>query len=200
MFAFLNAPLRKVPIWMVYLIGTLPIGYYFYAAAIGALGPEPIKELEKLFGLRALQVFVGVLAITPILRLTRLNLIRLRRALALIGFTYVLCHLSVWLLLDLGRFDLVLGDLQKRPYIMVGMLAFVLMIPLAITSNDWSVRTLGTAWRKLHQLTYIAVPLGAIHFIMLVKGFQITPWIYLVVIGIAIALRNQKLRSVLHLR
>ena len=81
------------------------------------------------------------------------------------------------------------ADIVKRPYITVGMAAFVLLIPLAATSNNLSVRKLGPTWRKLHKLVYPAAILGAVHFVMLAKGFQIEPLIYLAIIMVLLALR-----------
>jgi len=84
------------------------------------------------------------------------------------------------------------ADIIKRPYITIGMLGFSLLIPLAITSNNWSVRKLGPAWRKLHKLTYAAVILGGAHYLMLVKTWQAEPLIYMVVILGLLALKLRK--------
>jgi len=77
----------------------------------------------------------------------------------------------------------------KRPYITIGMVGFLLMLPLAATSNNWSVRKLGPRWRQLHKLTYAVVLLGALHFVMLAKGFQLEPLVYLGIVLGLLALR-----------
>jgi sulfoxide reductase heme-binding subunit YedZ len=177
----LNQYTRKLPTWVVYLVGVLPAPWLFYQGLTGGLGVEPIKALEHEYGELALQLLLAGLAITPLRRHAGLNLLRFRRAIGLLAFFYVTCHLLVWLVLDVQILSQIWADILKRPYITIGMIGFLVMLPLAITSNNASVRRLGAVWRKLHRLTYAAVLLGAIHFVMLVKGFQIEPLIYLAV-------------------
>ena len=117
------------------------------------------------------------------------NLLRFRRAIGLLAFTYVALHLAVWLVLDVQIPAQIWADIVKRPYVTIGFVAFLLMIPLAVTSNNLSVRKLGPSWRRLHQLTYAVAVLGAVHFIWLSKGFQIEPLVYLGVILGLLALR-----------
>ena len=87
-----------------------------------------------------------------------------------------------------------IADIAKRPYITIGMGAFVLMVPLVLTSNNTSVRRLGRNWARLHKLVYPIAVLGGIHYVMLVKGWQIQPMIYLVIIICLILLRGRKLK------
>jgi methionine sulfoxide reductase heme-binding subunit len=112
----------------------------------------------------------------------------------LLGFTYVSLHLLVWLVLDVGILSQIWADILKRPYITIGMAGFACLLPLAATSNNYSIRKLGAKWRKLHRLTYLAVVLGAVHFIWLVKGFQIEPLLYMAAILALLALRAVKRR------
>ncbi len=184
-----NAYARKLPTWVVYLIGVLPAPWFFYLGATGGLGFEPIKALEHELGELALQLLIAGLAITPLRRHLCLNLIKFRRALGLLAFFYVFLHLLVWAVLDVQLLSQIWADILKRPYITVGMLGFALLIPLAVTSNNWSVRRLGPKWRKLHKLTYVAVLLGGVHYLMLVKGWQIEPMIYLAVIATLLTMR-----------
>ena len=181
----LNRYARRLPTWMVYLAGMLPAPWLFYQGLTGGLGIEPIKALEHEYGELALQLLLAGLAITPLRRYAGLNLLKFRRAIGLLAFFYVTCHLLVWLVLDVQILSQIWADILKRPYITIGMTGFLVMLPLAVTSNNASVRRLGAAWRKLHRLTYGAVLLGAIHFVMLVKGFQLEPLVYL---GVAIVL------------
>ncbi|MFV1497677.1 protein-methionine-sulfoxide reductase heme-binding subunit MsrQ [Phaeobacter sp. JH20_02] len=185
----INDTIRVVPIWLIYLLGVLPAGLLFYQGLSGALGPEPIKALEHEYGKLALQLLVVTLAVTPLRRLLGLNLMRFRRAIGLLCFLYVSCHLMVWLLLDVQLLGQILADIVKRPYITIGMAAFVLMLPLALTSNNASVRRLRGKWRSLHRLTYPAALFGALHYVMLVKGFQLEPLIYMGLILLLLALR-----------
>lgn len=180
---FVNSALKRMPSWPLYILCAVHIGWLFYLGLSGALGVEPIKELEHAYGEAGLKAFVLTLAVTPLRRYAGLNLMNFRRALGLVSFFYVAAHLLVWLVLDVQIISQIRADILKRPYITVGMAAFALMIPLALTSNNASVRKLGAMkWRKLHYLTYPAAILGAVHFIMLVKGLQIEPIVYLAVI------------------
>jgi len=186
----LNRALRKIPPWLIYLAGLWFVVWPFWLGLTGRLGPEPIKALEHVLGQRALQLLILGLAITPLRRFVGLNLIRFRRAVGLTAFFILVAHLCVWLFLDLKSWDLIAKDLFKRPYIIVGMTALTLAVPLAITSNGYSVRRLGAAaWGRLHRLTYGVVLLGGIHFVMSVKGWQPEPLLYLTTILILLALR-----------
>lgn len=185
----INGWARKVPMWLVYVIGAAPAPYLFYLGLTGGLGVEPIKALEHEYGAIALKLLIAGLAITPLRRFVGINLIRFRRAIGLLAFFYVTIHLLVWLVLDVQIISQIWADIIKRTYVTVGMAAFLLMIPLAATSNNWSVRRLGGTWRKLHKLTYVVVILGGAHFVWLVKGIQLEPLIYLAVIFGLLGLR-----------
>ncbi|MEX0303890.1 MAG: protein-methionine-sulfoxide reductase heme-binding subunit MsrQ [Leisingera sp.] len=190
-----NQLLRRLPVWAVYLLGVLPSPWLFYQGLTGGLGVEPIKALEHEYGELALQLLILTLAISPLRRLLGLNLMKFRRAIGLLCFFYVLCHLLVWLVLDVQIPGQILADIAKRPYVTIGMGAFVLMLPLAVTSNNLSVRTLGRNWPKLHRLTYAAGLLAAVHFVLLTKGFQIEPFIYLGLVLLFLALRLPGVRQ-----
>ncbi|MCK0170764.1 protein-methionine-sulfoxide reductase heme-binding subunit MsrQ [Aliiroseovarius sp. S1123] len=178
----LNHGLRKVPVWLVYTLGaTLPF-WYLYLGLTGGLGVEPIKALEHELGELGLQALILGLAVTPLRAITGVNLIRLRRAIGVLTFFYVAAHLLVWLVLDVQILSEIWKDILKRPYITVGMAAFILMTPLAITSNNWSVRKLGPRWRKLHKLIYPTAALGGIHYIMVGKTWEAESLIYMAVI------------------
>jgi len=190
----LNTVARRVPTWVVYIVGLLPIPWLLFQAQTGGLGAEPIKALEKELGLLALQLLIAGLAVTPARRYLRLNLIRFRRALGLLAFIYVSLHLLVWLVLDVGILSQIWADILKRPYITIGMAGFACLVPLAATSNNFSIRKLGATWRKLHRLTYLAAILAGVHFIWLVKGFQIEPLLYMAAILALLVLRLPKRR------
>lgn len=182
----INNAARQLPTWPVYLLGVLPFAWLFTLALGNNLGADPAKTLERELGEIALQLLVAGLCITP-LRWAGLNLIKFRRALGLLAFFYVTMHLLTWAVLDLGlRWGEVIEALYKRPYIIIGMAAFVMMIPLAITSAQWAIRKLGPLrWRRLHMLTYGVALLGALHFVMLQKTWAAEALIYL---GVIVAL------------
>ncbi|PKQ11411.1 MAG: protein-methionine-sulfoxide reductase heme-binding subunit MsrQ [Alphaproteobacteria bacterium HGW-Alphaproteobacteria-1] len=185
----INALARRVPVWSVWLILGIPAVWTFYLGLTGGLGAEPIKALERKLGEVALQLVILGLCLSPLRRHLGVNLIRFRRAVGLLAFTYVSLHLLVWLVLDVQIWAQIWADILKRPYVTVGFTAFLMMIPLALTSNDLSLRRLGPRWRVLHRLTYVVAVLGAVHFIWLSKGFQIEPLVYLAVILALLALR-----------
>ncbi|WP_108861822.1 protein-methionine-sulfoxide reductase heme-binding subunit MsrQ [Ruegeria sp. Alg231-54] len=175
----LNQILRRIPVWLVYLLGALPAPWLFYQGLTGGLGVDPIEALEHRYGELALQLLIVVLAISPLRRFFGLNLLKFRRALGVLTFAYVSLHLLVWLVLDVQLPSQIWADILKRPYITVGMAAFILMIPLAVTSNNLSLRKLGARWRILQRLVFPAAILGGLHYVMLAKGFQIEPLVYL---------------------
>lgn len=176
----INARVGRLPTWPLYIVGLLVPFWYLYLGLTGGLGVEPIEALEHKLGVLALQGLILGLAVRPLRNWTGVNLIKFRRAVGLITFYYIFCHLLVWLVLDVQILSQIWADILKRPYITVGMVGFVLLIPLAVTSNNWSIRKLGPLkWRRLHQLSYGAALLGAVHWIMLERGWQLEPLIYL---------------------
>jgi sulfoxide reductase heme-binding subunit YedZ len=190
----INSFARRVPVWLVYIVYLSAVPWLLYLAQTGGLGREPIKALEHELGETALQLLIIGLAITPLRQHVRINLLKFRRAIGLLAFIYVTLHLLVWLVLDVGILSQIWADILKRPYITIGMTAFALMVPLAATSNNWSVRKLGPAWRKLHKLVYVIAVLGAAHYIMVKKVWEIEPLVYLAVILALVALRFPGLR------
>ncbi len=191
----INKFVRKVPEWVVYLLYLLPVPILLYMGATGALGIEPVEALEHETGEIALQLLIIGLCITPLRNHVGINLLKFRRAFGLLAFIYVTLHLLIWAVLDVQSLERIWADIVKRPYVTIGMAAFVLMLPLAITSNNWSIRKLGPLWRSLHKLTYAVVLLGAVHFIWVRKGFQMEPWLYMLVIAALLALRLVPKRS-----
>jgi methionine sulfoxide reductase heme-binding subunit len=176
----LNGALRKVPPWTLYVVGAGWGAWLFWLGLTGGLGAEPITELEHRYGELAINLLVAGLAVTPLRRYLGLNLMPFRRAIGVLTFFFLIAHVLVWAVLDVQALSRVWADILERPYITIGMAGFVLLIPLGLTSNDWSVRRLGgAAWRKLHKLVYPAAILGALHYIWLAKGFQIEPLLYM---------------------
>ena len=185
----LNSVLRSIPVWPIYLLGGLPAVWFFLLGFSNQLGPNPINKLEHLLGEFALQLLILGLIVSPLRRYTAINLLKFRRSIGLLAFSYVALHLLVWLFLDVRILSQIWADIVKRPYITIGMLSFVVMLPLAITSNQKSMKWLGRNWFRLHKLTYLVCLLGAFHFIMVRKGFQLEPLIYLSVISFLLLVR-----------
>lgn len=188
----INAFARRVPTWAVYLFGLVPLGMLVWGAFFGGLGPDPVKAIERGLGERGLQFLLASLAITP-LRRAGLNLIRFRRALGLLAFLYVALHLTAWVWLDMGlRWGEMLADLTKRPFVIVGMVGFVVLVPLAATSWNGAIRRMGAAaWGRLHKLAYVAILAGVLHYVLLSKV-----WTAEVLVYAAIALGLLTLRLV----
>lgn len=189
-----NSGLRRIPVPLLYILCMLPSPWLFYLGVTGGLGAEPIEALEHELGELALKFLIAGLAVTPLRRFLGLNLMKFRRAIGLITFYYVACHLLVWAFLDVQIASEIWADILKRPYITIGMAGFLLMVPLALTSNGWSIRRLGGRWHRLHRLVYVAAILGGLHYVMLTKGFQIEPLLYLAAILGLLALRLPGLR------
>jgi sulfoxide reductase heme-binding subunit YedZ len=185
----INGWTRRVPAWLIYPIGAAFGAWYFWLALSGAW-IDPVAQLEHAIGLLALKVLIAVLVISPLREWTKISLVKYRRALGVTAFFLVLYHLSVWWLLDVQEFGRVVADIMKRPYITIGMLAFALLVPIAATSNDLSIRKLGfEAWKRIHYLSYPAIFLGGVHFVMLRKGWQIEPLVYLAIITVLLLMR-----------
>ncbi|SPH19776.1 Protein-methionine-sulfoxide reductase heme-binding subunit MsrQ [Ascidiaceihabitans donghaensis] len=191
----LNTIFRKIPVWLVWVLYLIPVPVLLYMGMTGGLGREPIKALEHELGEIALQLLIIGLCITPMRRFIGLNLLKFRRAIGLLAFTYVALHLLVWLVLDVQILSQIWQDILKRPYITIGMFGFLVMVPLAVTSNNRSVRTLGPKWRTLHKATYLAAVLGGAHFLMVSRGIQLEPLLYMATILALIGLRFYKPRK-----
>ncbi len=177
-------------IWLLYAVGLLPAVWGFWLGATGRLPGNPVKEFEHLLGLWALRFLVATLAITPLRDLFGINWIRYRRALGLLAFWYVLMHFLTYMVLDQYlNFAAIIDDIVRRPFITIGMAAFVMLIPLALTSNNWSIRRLGLRWVKLHRLVYVIAAAGVLHFAMSVKVVGLEPWTYITLVALLLLYR-----------
>lgn len=148
------------------------------------LGANPVEEITHSTGEWALRILLITLAVSPLRRMFGFNsLVYLRRALGLASFSYVLAHFFIYLILD-QWFDVnaIIEDVIERPYITIGFAGFVLMVPLAITSNNFMQHILQHNWVLLHKLTYIIAILGVLHFWWLVKADLREPIIYALIL------------------
>lgn len=184
---------------IVFVLLMMPLvigGWQFFTDALGenpndSLGANPIEAITHHTGEWALRILLLTLAVSPARRIFRINsLIKFRRMLGLTTFIYVVAHFSIYIVLD-QWFDLVaiIEDIKDRPYITVGFLAFVLMIPLAATSTDAMQRRLQIVWVKLHRLIYVIAVLAILHFWWLVKADLLEPIIYASILIILLAYR-----------
>lgn len=161
------------------------------------LGSDPIKAAEHAYGEWTLRLLLLTLAVTPLRRLTGWNwLAKHRRTLGLYAFAYGVLHLTVWAIIDMQLiiddvvgWDVVKTDLLKRPFITIGMLALLLMLPLAITSTKGMIRRLGKHWGKLHRAIYVVALLGLVHFFMAVKLDWREPLVYAIVLALLLGWR-----------
>lgn len=156
----------------IFLLCLVPFAQLAYNAYIGDLGVNPIDFITRFTGSWALIFLIGTLAVTPARRLTGWNdLIKLRRMLGLFAFAYASAHFATFLVLDhFFDWQAIGKDIVKRPYVTAGFTAFVIMLPLALTSTAGMIRRLGKRWQKLHRLIYVAAAAGVIHFYWLVKA------------------------------
>jgi sulfoxide reductase heme-binding subunit YedZ len=181
---------RAHSVWALYVIGLLPGLYAFYLGLNGGLGADPVREFEHRLGFWALRFLCLGLTVTPLRDLFGVNLIAYRRALGLLAFYYVLAHFTVYLTLDRGLIlSSILGDILKRPYIMLGMAGLLMLIPLAVTSNRWSIRRLGSRWNQLHKLAYPILLAGLLHYILSIKSITLEPVIYSVIVVVLLGYR-----------
>jgi methionine sulfoxide reductase heme-binding subunit len=183
--------LQRIPKWVVYTIGLVPAVVYFSLGIMDRLGADPLKALERELGIWALRFIIAGLAVTPLRQVVGINLLRYRRALGLLAFYYAALHLITYAVLDQGLdWAAIWGDILKRPYITIGMASFILLVPLAATSNNASIRQLGSqGWARLHKLVYAAAFGAALHYVLLVKSWPLEPLIYAAIVAALLTYR-----------
>lgn len=177
---------------VLWLVAVGPAVWIVFALFTDRLGADPIEKVEHLTGQWTLRILAGSLAVTPLIRVTRWGwLITQRRFLGLAAFFWAVAHLSAYVGLD-QFFDVgaIVEDVLKHLYITVGMLAFLLLLPLALTSTKASIRRLGgKRWTALHRLVYVAAIAGCIHFLWAVKKDVQEPILYSAVFALLLVLR-----------
>lgn len=176
---------------LAHLFAAVPFALMLKDSFSNALGADPVRTLTLRTGWWALSFLLLSLLMTPLRKLTgSLSWIRYRRMLGLWAFALACCHLSIYLVLDLqGRWPQIFSDIAKRPYITVGFTAWLLLIPLAVTSTKTMMRRLGRRWPQLHQLVYVIAPLAVLHFLWLVKKDQTEPLIFAALLALLIGTR-----------
>jgi sulfoxide reductase heme-binding subunit YedZ len=179
---------------LLFVVCLVPLGILLlevFNLAGMSLGANPIEELIHRFGFWGLRFLLITLAITPLRFLTGQNwLIRFRRMFGLFAFFYILMHFLTYAGLD-QRFDLsaIFEDIVERPFITIGFAAFVLLIPLAVTSTNGMMKRLGRRWQKLHRLVYLIAILGVWHFYWQVKLDILEPLVYIAILAVLLGYR-----------
>lgn len=175
----------------VFVLCLVPMGHLVYGAFRDTLGANPIEAVTRSTGWWTLFLLMATLAVTPVRRITGMNwLLRLRRMLGLYAFFYAFAHFTTFVWFD-HWFDAaaILKDVVKRPFITVGFAAFVLLLPLAITSNNAMVRRLGRNWQRLHRAVYLIGVLGVLHYWWLVKRDLTEPVAFALVLCVLLGAR-----------
>lgn len=178
--------------WGVWLACAAPLLVFVYQGATGGLTADPIQDVLNELGVWALRFLCISLAIAPAAKLLKAPiLIRYRRRVGLWAFAYVCLHLTTYVGVDqLFDWPTIGKDIVKRPYITIGMAAFGLLIPLAVTSADRLRRKLGPKrWKRLHQLIYLIAPMGVVHYYLLVKADHRPPLAYAAILAVLLAWR-----------
>jgi sulfoxide reductase heme-binding subunit YedZ len=176
---------------VIFTLSLVPLFYIIYQILTNQLGPEPVKDITHHTGKWTLYFIVITLAMTPLKKITKLNIwINYRRMFGLFIFFYASVHLMTYVGLDY-RFDLasIGDDIIKKKYILIGFSAWLLLIPLAVTSNKRLMKILKDKWKRLHRLIYLIALFGAIHYLWLVKRDLTEPLIFLAIILILLAFR-----------
>lgn len=183
------------PAWLkppLFIISLLPLAWYLQGVQADTLGANPIEAVTRGLGTWALNFLLITLTVTPLRKYSGWTwLVRLRRMLGLFAFFYAVLHLTAYLWLD-QFFDwpAIAKDILKRPFITVGMTAFSLLLPLALTSNNAAIRKLGgRRWQKLHRSVYVIAMLAVLHYFWMVKADTAKPLIYATLLFILLGVR-----------
>lgn len=176
---------------VVFSIGLLPGALLLNDALNEALGPDPIETLHFRTGDWTLRFLLITLSLSPLKLLFNWKFpLRFRRMCGLFAFFYASLHLCVYFVLDLSlSWEQIVDEVPQNPYVLVGLTAYMLLIPLALTSTRKMVQRLGKSWKKLHRLVYMIACLGVIHFFWLVKADLTGPSIYALILSLLLGIR-----------
>ena len=176
---------------LVFGLAFVPLGWLAFTVWTGRTGPNPAEDIILTTGIWALRFLLITLTVTPVRRLTGLNLvIQYRRMLGLFAFFYACVHLFSYMLFDrLFQIGEILTDIAGRPFIMAGMTALALMIPLAVTSTRGWIRRLGRRWQTLHRIVYFSAAAACLHFVWKVKVVVGEPVYYAAILAVLLGFR-----------
>tara|TARA_B100001778_G_scaffold305586_1_gene284318 strand:+ start:189 stop:773 length:585 start_codon:yes stop_codon:yes gene_type:complete len=183
--------MKKYLKFSVFILSSIPFLLISYKIFFNKLGPEPVKEITHFTGEWTLIFICLTLSMSPLKRFSNWNMwVSFRRMLGLFVFFYATLHLLTYIGLDY-RFDWspILNDVVKKKYIFIGFAAWVLLLPLVITSSQKMVSLLKNNWKKLHRLIYVIAIFGSLHYIWLSKTIFFKPLIYFIIILVLLALR-----------
>lgn len=180
---------------IVFLLALVPMAAMVWAVISGSAGANPIEFLEKETGEWSLRFLWLSLFMTPLTELFKIAWpVRIRRMIGLFAFFYVSVHLATYVVLDQTMdFRAIGADILERPFVTVGFIAFLILLPLAITSNRFMVRKLKQRWKSLHQWVYLASLAAILHYVWLAKGDRVEPVVYLVLLLFLLGYRMRKL-------
>ena len=183
---------------VLHLAGFLPFVWLFWAASQGYFSADPAKDIQHFTGRMALKFLLASLLVTPLARYGRQPLlIRTRRLLGLWCFAWATLHLTSYALLELGINNLLLlgSELVSRPYLMLGIVSWLILLALAATSTQWAQRKLGRRWQQLHNFVYLVAILASVHYLWSVKILSPQPLVYAAIAFALLALRYKKFRQ-----
>ena len=183
--------MRRAAKPIVFVLCLVPLAGLIFIVLTGRTSANPAEDILLTTGIWALRFLLATLTITPLRRLTGWNiLVQYRRMLGLFAFFYAAVHLSSYIAFDrFFAFDEILADIAKRPFITAGMVAFALMIPLAVTSTKGWIRRLGRRWQSLHRIIYVCGIAACLHFIWKVKVVIGEPVYYAAFLVLLLAFR-----------
>ena len=183
---------------LLHLAAFLPLVWLVYATNQGQLSADPAKDIQHFTGLMALKLLLATLVVTPLARYGKQPLlIRTRRLLGLWCFFWATLHLISYSVLELGisNLNLLGSELVTRPYLTIGIICWLILFALTLTSTQTAMKRLGARWQKLHNAVYLVLILAPVHFIWSVKVLSPQPLLYALIALVLLALRYKKFRS-----
>lgn len=183
---------------IIHIAALAPLCLTFYQAFTDNLGGDPVTALLHFTGLGAFKLLLLSLLVTPLARVLKQGLlIRVRRLIGLYSFTYAFSHFASYILFDLQLdWSLLLSEIIKRPYITVGLIVWLILLALTLTSTKKAQRYLGKKWQSLHNWVYLAVMLVSVHFLWSVKSAILEPLIYMLITLLLLLYRRDKLKRI----
>ena len=184
---------------VIHLAALLPLLNLYYLAFSDLLGADPVQRVIHFTGIGAFNLLLVTLTISPIAKKVKLGyLLQVRRLLGIYTFSYALMHVLNFLAFDLQfAWSLFFNEVVKRPYISIGMITFVLLAVLAVTSLNRIKRKMGKSWQRLHNVSYLIAILVSVHFYWSVKSELMAPLFYILLVSILLAFRYKKLKALI---
>jgi len=184
---------------VIHLAALLPLFNLYYLAFNDLLGADPVQRVIHFTGIGAFNLLLVTLTVSPVAkRLKQGYLLQVRRLLGLYTFSYAFMHLINFLVFDLQlAWSLFFNEVLKRPYITIGMIAFILLAALAVTSVNSVKRKMGKSWQRLHNVSYLIIILVSVHFYWSVKSELLAPLFYILLTSVLLAFRYKKIKALI---